>query len=260
MELYEHTAFLEMKRWQLKVSRKPSIASRLSRKLQRKVNEVIPEKVHVAITNAIKQMVRAVLFGSEITTNKVLHGLSLEQREKLVQERVEFYKRTAAVEGGVTGAGGLLLGLADFPLLLGLKIKLQFEIAAIYGYDVSDVRERLYILHIFQLAFSNQQHRREVYNHIIDWQNNYEKLPRNMDDFNWRTFQQEYRDYIDLAKLAQLIPVIGAAVGLVVNYRLVTRLGETAMNAYRMRWFNQLPSQTSPRTTDSPSSSTYPRK
>jgi hypothetical protein len=56
-----------------------------------------------------------------------------------------------------------------------------------------------------------------------------------MNEFDWRNFQQEYRDYIDLAKLAQLIPVIGAAVGLVVNYRLLKKLGHIAMNAYRMR-------------------------
>jgi hypothetical protein len=32
------------------------------------------------------------------------------------------------------------------------------------------------------------------------------------------TFQQQYRDYIDIAKLAQMIPVIGAAVGAIANY------------------------------------------
>ena len=239
MEAYEHHALTELRHWQHKVSRKPSIASKLSRNLQQRINRVIPEKVHQALTTTIKQMVRAVLFGSGITTNKVVTEGSLREREILVQERVEFYKRTAAVEGGVTGAGGLLLGLADFPLLLGLKLKLLFEIAAIYGYDVHDVRERVYILHIFQLAFSNQHHRREVYAQIVDWQVKYKDLPQHMDEFNWRTFQQEYRDYIDLAKMAQLIPVIGAAVGLVVNYKLVTKLGETSMNAYRMRWFSK---------------------
>jgi hypothetical protein len=35
--------------------------------------------------------------------------------------------------------------------------------------------------------------------------------------------------------MAQLIPVIGAVVGVIVNYRLIDKLGETAMNAYRMR-------------------------
>ncbi|MEX0635911.1 MAG: EcsC family protein, partial [Ferruginibacter sp.] len=60
-------------------------------------------------------------------------------------------------------------------------------------------------------------------------------LPEDIHQFDWRNFQQEYRDYIDLAKLAQMIPVVGAAVGLVVNYRLLKKLGETATNAYRMR-------------------------
>ncbi len=48
-------------------------------------------------------------------------------------------------------------------------------------------------------------------------------------------FSREYRDYIDLAKMAQFIPVIGAPVGYVVNSRLIKKLGVTAMNAYRMR-------------------------
>ena len=51
--------------------------------------------------------------------------------------------------------------------------------------------------------------------------------------------QLEYRDYIDLAKMAQLIPGIGAVVGVVVNYKLIKKLGTTAMNAYRMRLFKK---------------------
>ncbi|HEY0680026.1 MAG TPA: EcsC family protein [Chitinophagaceae bacterium] len=237
MNAYEHKAIHELRRWQHRVSRNPSLASKMSRKLQRKINNALPEKFHQAITAAIRQMVKAVIFGSGITSGKILTDISLQEREQLAMERIEFYKKTAAVEGGVTGAGGILLGLADFPLLLSIKIKLLFELAAIYGHNVDDIRERLYILLIFQLAFSNQERRQEVYQQVIDWQEKYDELPKNLDDFNWRVFQQEYRDYIDLAKLAQLVPVIGAAVGLVVNYRLLIKLGETTMNAYRMRMF-----------------------
>jgi hypothetical protein len=132
-----------------------------------------------------------------------------------------------------------LLGLADFPLLLGLKIKMLFDIAAIYGFDVNDYKERLYILHIFQLAFSSQQHRRLVFEQIENWDLKSKELPKDIHAFDWRSFQQEYRDYIDLAKLAQLIPGIGAVVGLVVNYQLLNKLGATAMNAYRMRMFSK---------------------
>jgi hypothetical protein len=46
---------------------------------------------------------------------------------------------------------------------------------------------------------------------------------------------REYRDTIDVAKLFQLVPGIGAPVGAYVNHRFTYRLGTTAMNAYRMR-------------------------
>lgn len=62
------------------------------------------------------------------------------------------------IEGAGTGAGGILIGLTDLPLLLGIKIKLLYELASIYGFDVKDYRERMYILNIFQLAFSSQDH------------------------------------------------------------------------------------------------------
>jgi hypothetical protein len=67
------------------------------------------------------------------------------------------------------------------------------------------------------------------------WEEFKNELPASIDDFDWRTFQQEYRDYIDIAKLLQLIPGIGAAVGAYVNHRLTEKLGHNAMQAYRMR-------------------------
>jgi hypothetical protein len=114
-----------------------------------------------------------------------------------------------------------------------------FDIAGLYGYDVNDYRERLYILYIFQLAFSSQDHRRNTYLQIANWEKHKHELPPDINQFEWRTFQQQYRDYIDLAKLAQLIPGIGAVVGVIVNYRLLKKLGLTAMNAYRIRKFSK---------------------
>jgi hypothetical protein len=235
MELYERKISRELQLWQKKITRKPSFTNRVARSVQQRVNKIIPERAHQAITSAIKQMVRAVLFGAEQTTSAIINDMSLQKREQTILERIEFYKRTAAAEGGLTGLGGILLGLADFPLLLGIKIKLLFEIAALYGYNINEFKERLYILYIFQLAFSSQHNRREVYKHLEDWREISSKIPEDIHQFDWRNFQQEYRDYIDLAKMAQLLPVVGAVVGLVVNYRLINQLGETAMNAYRMR-------------------------
>ena len=206
-----------------------------SKTKQNKINDIIPEKVHTTLTSAIKQMIKGVLFGAGLTTAKPEAIINLQLTEIILKERIEMYKKTAAAEGGITGAGGILMAFADFPLLIGIKIKMLFDIANTYGYDIADYKERIYLLHIFQLAFSSHEHRKNVYMQMIDWKTKVTALPDNINQFEWRKFQQEYRDYIDLAKLAQMIPVIGAAVGLIVNYRLIQKLGITAMNAYRMR-------------------------
>ena len=231
---YENYVRRELRTWEQAMLRPPSFTNRLARSVQRRVNNLIPEKVHQVITAGIKHMTRAVLFGAEYTTRPPVVDKNMQERDADAQRRIEFYKKAGAAEGGVTGAGGFWFSLADFPLLLGLKLKLLYDLAAIYGHSMDDYRERLFVLHIFQLAFSSQQRRREVFLQMKNWGG--KPLPEDIHAFDWRTFQQEYRDYIDLAKLAQLIPVIGAAVGFVVNYRLLDKLGKTAMNAYRMRW------------------------
>jgi hypothetical protein len=180
-------------------------------------------------------MVKAVLFGSEYISKYPDHGLSLEESEKLVLEKANFYKKVAATSGAGTGAGGLLLGLADFPILLGLKIKFLFDVAVLYGFDVTEFRERLYILYLFELAFSSQEKRSQVYSFILNWDMKNEQLPTELEAFDWRSFQQEYRDYIDLVKMLQLMPGIGAVVGAYANYQLMDKLAETAMNGYRLR-------------------------
>jgi hypothetical protein len=207
--------------------------------VQRKINSYIPEKVHASLTAVIKQMTNAVLTGSNFTASPPLAEGTLQERETRVRTTIDRYRKTAAVEGGITGAGGFLLGLADFPLLLSIKLKLLFEIAALYGFSGEDYRERLYLLHIFQLAFSSEAHRADVYGKMQGWHEQSSHLPNSLNDFDWRKFQQEYRDYIDLAKMAQLVPVIGAPVGVIVNNRLLKKLGLTAINAYRMRWFER---------------------
>ena len=234
---YEQQAHKELREWQKKMLSRPSLMNKLSKRLQTKMNSYIPEKIHNAITVAIKQMIRTVLFGAQHTTRAASPIRSLQETEIEVHNLIKKYKHTAAAEGGITGAGGILLGLADFPILLGIKLKMLFDIAAIYGFNVKDYKERLYMLHIFELAFSSQEHRREVFLQMQNWEIKKENLPDDIHQFDWRSFQQEYRDYIDLAKMAQLVPGIGAVVGLIVNYKLIQQLGRTAMNAYRMRLF-----------------------
>jgi uncharacterized protein (DUF697 family) len=236
MQNYQQQIAIELEFWKRDLKRKPSMVNQLAANIQGKINSYIPQKVHKAITAAIKQMVKAVLFGSEKTSSDLPpKEMSLLHREALVKAKIDSYCKTGAAEGGITGAGGLLLGIADFPILIAIKMKLLYEICALYGFDSRDFRERLYLLHIFQLAFSSKKGSQKVLAELEIWNEKLFLLPESGDQFDWQTFQQEYRDYIDLAKMAQLLPVVGAAVGAVANYHLIKKLGKTAMMCYRMR-------------------------
>lgn len=237
MNNYEETALKELLLWKEKMQQKPSFSSGITKGLQTKMNSLFPDRIQKFITDSIRTMVKPVLVGSEYTSKQPLTNISLEQREHLAQEKIDLYRKIATASGAGTGASGLLVGLTDFPILLSLKVKLLFDLASIYGFDVRDYKERLYILYIFQLAFSSDKRRVEVYGQISNWDNHVKDLPMDVNSFDWKTFQEEYRDYIDLAKMLQLAPGIGLVVGAYANYKLINKLGETAINAYRLRVF-----------------------
>ena len=225
MEDYNYTKLKELEIWKEKMRKKPSLLNKASKGVQNKFNSILPDNYHNIVTSAIKNMTKVVLFGSKYTTKKPLIGLTLKERDDLALDKIKTYKNTAMIEGVGTGAGGILIGLTDLPLLLGIKIKLLYELASIYGFDVKDYRERMY----------SQDHVNKVFAKIENWDEYKNTLSDDINDLDWRSFQQEYRDYIDLAKLLQLVPGIGAFVGAYVNNKLVDKLGEYAMYAYRMR-------------------------
>jgi hypothetical protein len=238
MNEYELKVYEELEQWKTNLSKRSGMMARLSKKAQVKINDVIPEKVHQVVTESIKGMVKATLFGSRVTTKKEQGaGLTLEKRDELARSKLAAYQKTAMIEGAGTGAAGFLLGLADFPLLLSIKMKYIFETAAVYGFDTSEYEERLFVLHVFQLAFSSDDKRKQTLDSIDHW----DERKSSLAEMDWREFQQEYRDYIDLVKLMQMVPGIGAIVGAYANHNLLKHLGETAMNAYRLRLLKMHP-------------------
>ncbi|KAB2337138.1 EcsC family protein [Cytobacillus depressus] len=238
MKEYELKAYEEIEEWKYKLLKKSGILNRLSKKAQSKVNNLIPEKAHQILTDSIKNMVKATLVGSNLTTRKnQFLRLTLEEKDEKLAEKLSAYKKTAIVEGAGTGAGGFLLGLADFPLLLTIKMKFLFEAASIYGFDTNEYEERLFLLHVFKLAFSSDEKRKETLQIVEEW----EKRKDEIVEMDWREFQQEYRDYIDFVKMLQLVPGIGAAVGAYANNNLMEHLGETAKNAYHIRILKTAP-------------------
>lgn len=230
MNLYEKHVQEELERWHSDIVKSAGMFEKTSKEIQRQANKLIPHKVQDAITVSVEKMVQAVLSGSVmLSVEEDTSDLSLAERDFLVQNLFQTYQKTAVTEGVALGAGGVLIGLADLPVLMSIKIKFLFDCAQLYGFDTSRPEERLYILYIFQLAFSSRKHRMRAFRVLQDWE--FRPTP----SVDWEKFQMEYRDYLDLAKLLQLMPVIGSVAGGAANYNLMNRLKDNVMNCYRMR-------------------------
>lgn len=243
MSTYEQQCRIRLATWERTLLQPPGLLKRTSKRLQTRINQVIPAKVHNALTIAVKGIVKSVQTGIEFTPKTPPQlGLTLQERDELAAERLSMYKKLAAAEGAGTGAGGFVLSLVDFPALIAIKLKFLFELAHVYGFSTKDESERLFILYIFQLAYSSGEVRTRTYRTVHNW--NQVSLQGgtgqagqlSMRTFDWEKFQTEYRDTIDFRKMLQLVPGIGAVVGAWANYGLLEELGETALNSYRLRW------------------------
>ena len=229
--LYEGTIRKELEEWQKKMMKKPSAMSHLSKNVQGKIQDLVPEKVQNAITVAIKTMVETVLTASSaFTETHVSNNPAMSESDFLVERKYKTYYKIAMAQGIGFGMSGFLINLADLPALMSIKVKFLFDCAKLYGFDVEEKSERLFMLHVFQLAFCSDEHRRKIAPLVMNWE-----LHQHEIEMNWRQLQIEYRDYMDIAKLLQLLPVVGAAAGGFANHNLMQKLKVTAMNSYRWR-------------------------
>lgn len=236
---YEQSVRVQLAEWERRLFKQPGLLERTSKSLQTKINEKIPAKVHQAITSAVKGIFHTVLFTLDYVPQGLPQtGLTLRERDEKAAALLNTYKKIAAAEGAGTGAGGIALGLVDFPALIAIKMKYLFELAHLYGYSTRDYRERLFLLYVFQLAFSGRDHRLDVYRTVRDWDSFSMSLyagEQGLQTLDWAKLQQEYRDAIDFRKMLQLVPGIGAIVGAWANYSLLEELGDAATNAFRLR-------------------------
>ncbi len=240
---YEQRVLSEVAAWERQLFKPPGWLERTSKTIGTRINGLIPPKVRDVITATIKSIVRTALFGAEYTPGRpVQRELSLELADAEAKRVLSLYQKIATAEGAGTGAGGILLNVVDFPALIAIKMKYLFELAHVYGYDTKHFAERVFILKVFQLAFSGAEQRAKLLESIKRWDIEKERWSSDADysrNMDWETFQKEYRDAIDFRKMLQMVPGIGAVAGAWANYTILEELGETAANAYRIRRLNE---------------------
>lgn len=176
--------------------------------------------------------------GLEVEQISDLRNQSMEKLDELAQGRFTENVVMAAIEGGGAGLGGLVLIAADIPLLFGINLRLIQQIAACYGFELSGPEFQPLVLSVFNVAATGGRESkssavREISVAAAAFANDLEYKGRvrgSFKDQNRHAPREIVKNVLG-RKIAQAIPIAGAAVGAGVNYWFTT---ETANAAYML--------------------------
>ncbi len=169
--------------------------------------------------------------------------LDLEHVDRVVGWLDAKYKGIALVEGAGAGAFGLPGIPPDIAALLTLTLRAIGEYATYYGFDISSQQERLFAMNVLGLASSPTDSAKALaMAQLVRIAQDVAKK-RTWKQLEQHTFVQVIQQIanalgnrITKAKLAQILPITGAAVGGGFNAYFTAKICEAAHNLYRERF------------------------
>ena len=181
--------------------------------------------------------------GHDVHQRCEVFALDLEDVDKTVGLLAAKYKGLALAEGAAAGAAGIPGILADIPALVTLNLSAIGEYATYYGFDVSLQGERLYVMNVLGLASSPKDAAKQVAMAQLTKiaKDVAKKKPWEVlgDKFFVKIIQDISKALgirLTKAKLAQVVPIVGALVGGGFNAYYTARVCDTAYYLYRERF------------------------
>ena len=167
---------------------------------------------------------------------RMVHPDTLRAIDKSASSKVRSGKFVGTADGTVLGIFGM--GMPDIPIFLGLLLKQCYEIAASYGYDYRDPREKKYTISVLKLAFSTDEDKPKASQECDDLAGIMERG----EDFDPELSDQDIADIAGVratemlvAKFIQGLTFLGV-VGGAFNYRLMGKVSKAARLKYKKRF------------------------
>ena len=178
--------------------------------------------------------------GIEANSIESLRSVDLERLDPLAQKYADSNALVAAVEGGGAGLGGMVLIAADIPALLTINLRLSLQIGAVYGFDLRSIEYQPLVMAILNVAAcgtpaAKHQALREMSVAGSAFAAHAKYLGRVQGAFSAqnRHVPREIAKQLLGRKLAQMIPLAGAAIGAGVNYWFTGRTADAATMCMR---------------------------
>jgi hypothetical protein len=183
---------------------------------------------------------------AEIKTHEDLVNLDLQDIDKVVGWLAAKYKGIALVEGAGTGTLGLPGIAIDIPALIALNLRAIGEYAAYYGFDTSRQEERLFAFNVLGLASSPTDASKALamaqlvkIAQDIAKKATWKQLEKSVFVQIIKEISKALGIRLTKAKLAQTIPLVGAAVGGGFNTYFTMKVCDAAFYLYRERFLAQ---------------------
>ena len=239
---YERTALRDIERWERGETLLQQALGFAMRPVDWAFDQFVPESVVDALTDALTQALSALndasawtydesdvlekarAAGLDVDSVEALRDQPLEALDGLARGSTSQNAVLAALSGGGAGLGGLLLA-ADVPVLFTVNFRLIQQIAASYGFPLRGPGYLPLVVGIFNVAASGSREAKS------DVRRELAVAAASVDSGGYRgrradgTLREqlghvprEIAKNLGAQKLAQTIPIAGAAVGAGVNY------------------------------------------
>lgn len=170
-----------------------------------------------------------------------LRDKDLEVLDKLAESHVSQNAIMAALSGGGAGLGGALFIAADIPILFTINFRLIQQIGAAYGFPLRGPQYKPLVMAIFNVAASGS---RDAKSDALRELSVAAAAFAHGGGYRGRTAQGTFREQLghvprEIAKslatrkLAQMIPIAGAAIGAGVNYWFTDQTAKASFMLFR---------------------------
>ena len=181
--------------------------------------------------------------GIQIGSHRDILALDLEQIDRALGWLDVKYKTIAAAEGGSTGAAGLPGIPVDIVAIVGINLRAIGEYATYCGFDTSAQPERLFALNVLTYASSpTDSAKQAALAQLVRIAKDVaaKKAWKELEKHSFVIIIQKLAAIIGQrltkAKLAQMIPYLGAGIGAGFNAYFTAKVCDAAFFLYRERF------------------------
>ncbi|MRX71731.1 EcsC family protein [Bacillus lacus] len=179
-----------------------------------------------------------------------LRNLSIDQLNYIADIQLSKQRLYSLVQGGLTGAGGLLFLGADLPAAMILQLRTVQTAALCYGYELNTPYETMTILRVYHAALlpGNLKSARwkELTEELYERKEEpffYDGPEEIADEASLRVYIGQIAKLFVLSalrkKVLQGIPVFGLIAGAGINYKQTREVAQFAQKYYQLRTLSE---------------------